>query len=229
MMNTGIYTITSPSGGQYVGSAINLAARWKGHSNALRAKRHNNRILQAAWNKYDGQFVFAKLLVCSRDDLLFFEQRAINILKPRYNIAQVAGNTLGVKYTVESRAKIGNALRGKKHPPKSAETRLNLSKALMGHAISAETKAKIAASLLGRVLSNEHRKKISVGGKGKTRSLETRARMSAARKLRAPMSDKTCAKISASKKGVLFGPRPQQWKDNIRAGLIATYKARAGV
>lgn len=52
MKISGVYAFTSPSGGQYVGSAVNLARRRSQHLWALRRGRHRNPALQKAFNKY---------------------------------------------------------------------------------------------------------------------------------------------------------------------------------
>lgn len=44
-MNCGVYTITSPSGKQYVGSAIVFYKRWSAHRRALEMGRHENKRL----------------------------------------------------------------------------------------------------------------------------------------------------------------------------------------
>jgi group I intron endonuclease len=104
---SGIYTITAPSGKQYVGSAVNFVGRWHKHRLLLRKGIHNNSRLQAAANKYGVEkLVFSKLLVCRLEDLVMFEQRAIDILKPRYNLCPTAGSFLGYVHTDKTRAKM---------------------------------------------------------------------------------------------------------------------------
>lgn len=60
---SGVYQIRCiPTGKVYVGSAINVQARWYGHQRALRSSRHHNAHLQAAWDKYGaGAFEFTVL------------------------------------------------------------------------------------------------------------------------------------------------------------------------
>lgn len=113
-MPSGIYTITAPSGSQYVGSAVNLAARWRQHRHELNRGRHFNRGLQRAYKKYGlERLQFEPLLVCRREDLIYFEQRAIDRLKPRYNACQVAGSQLGRNHTAAAKEKNAAAHRGK--------------------------------------------------------------------------------------------------------------------
>lgn len=59
----GIYCITCiPTSKVYIGSTIDLRKRWYWHKGDLRAKRHHNRHLQNAWNKYGADsFTFSVL------------------------------------------------------------------------------------------------------------------------------------------------------------------------
>ena len=97
-MNSGIYTIASLSGKMYVGSATCLRQRRNMHFSLLRSGKHHSILLQRAFNKYgpDG-LIFKKLFICDRSELRFYEQRAINILKPAYNIDLNVGEEIGHK------------------------------------------------------------------------------------------------------------------------------------
>ena len=154
-MISGIYTITSPSSGQYVGSAVNFVARWRQHQSDLRRGRHGNRALQRAFIKYgNDKLIFSKLLICRREDLIFFEQRSIDILKPRYNACPTAGSQLGRNHSDESKAKISASKKGQG----------------TGIRRDPEIVEKTAAKLRGRKNgphSQEHRAKQSVSLKGK--------------------------------------------------------------
>lgn len=143
MNASGIYVISSPSGGEYVGSAVNIRRRWHQHRTALRTFRHKNRKLQNAWNKYgESQIQFRVLLVCDKSTLIFFEQRAIDTFLPKYNICQVAGSALGVKHSIETRQKLRLVHTGIKQ---SKETVAKRSLAMMGHKVCPQTRAKLAA------------------------------------------------------------------------------------
>ncbi|MCI0146684.1 GIY-YIG nuclease family protein [Paraburkholderia sediminicola] len=132
-IRSGIYTITSPSGKQYVGSTVRFKQRWKVHICELRKGTHHSRALQFAANKYGVEaLVFARFLsVPSKEDLIAYEQIVIDTLKPAYNMCPVAGSILGFKQSDETRAKLRavwacrkkNASKGK---PYSRETRLKV-------------------------------------------------------------------------------------------------------
>ena len=52
-------------------------------------------------------------MVCKQNDLLFYEQRAINILKPKYNASPFAQhNRIGTVLSPETKAKISASLIG---------------------------------------------------------------------------------------------------------------------
>ena len=105
MSDSGIYIIrNTANGNEYVGSAVSIARRWGVHKHHLRNGKHHCAHLQRAWDKYgEDAFAFVRLLLCPRDMLIFFEQRAIDILEPTYNSARIAGSSLGVKARPEVR------------------------------------------------------------------------------------------------------------------------------
>ena len=50
---TGIYQIRNTVNGMiYIGSSINIAARWREHKYDLNMNKHRNQHLQSAYNKY---------------------------------------------------------------------------------------------------------------------------------------------------------------------------------
>ena len=154
-MNSGIYRIIAPSGGFYIGSAIDLRGRRASHFHLLRHNKHGNRGLQRACAKYGIENLkFEPIIVCRVEDLIFFEQRAIDGLKPRYNSAPVAGSQLGLKHRRSSIAKISRNRRGKGHH--SPEWKAAASARLLGHpfwglrSFSEEIKRKVSRALKGK-------------------------------------------------------------------------------
>lgn len=145
-MKSGIYTITSPSGRCYVGSAVNFAQRWKAHRHLLRQGKHHSIALQRAFDKYgEAHLLFAKLLVCAKADLLFYEQRCIDAFGPRnlYNRSPVAGSRLGLK---QSEAFCANQSRMRKGVPKSPEHVAKVAAANKGKKRSSEIVASMSAA-----------------------------------------------------------------------------------
>jgi group I intron endonuclease len=155
----------------YIGSSVRLRSRLSQHLTDLRRRKHANRKMQSAFNKYGEQsFKFEPLLVCRKEDLLTYEQALIDGAKPSFNLAATAGHpTLGRPLSAEHRLKVSASLigntrsRGYKH---SDETRAKLRAAAVGKKkriygpLSAEHRAKISAVHSGRRHSAEHRQKV---------------------------------------------------------------------
>jgi len=79
----------------YIGSTINAKMRWQRHRSMLRGQYHENEILQRAWDKHlEEKFEFIILDTQefeSEAELIAREQFFIDQIRPRYNIAKVAG------------------------------------------------------------------------------------------------------------------------------------------
>lgn len=184
-----VYLITSAKSGDfYVGSAGKFERRMRQHLYSLRRGTHHNRFLQRLYAKYgEGNLRFSVLIVCHRDDLFFYEQRAIDILKPAFNLSPTACGTRGIVWSEASKAKIAGRV-------VSAETRAAITAAMLrnttpeqrteisklaraawtesstksqiakltGRKHSAETIALRAAKLIGRTVSQETRRKLAL-------------------------------------------------------------------
>ena len=210
----------------YIGSAMNLKARWRIHLSTLHHKKHGNRHLQAAFAKYGEEVFEFSVLEYVKDisQLISREQHYLDTLHPKYNIAQIAGSPmLGRHFSAEHRRKLSLAKMG--HPV-STETRAKIAAAwsperrrkygmamtgeqnpMYGKHPSKETRAKRSSALMGHLTGDETRAKISaaMSGKrnpnyGKQASVETRAKMSAAR-MGHPVSDETRLKLSKAVRG----------------------------
>ena len=77
----------------------------------------------------------------------------------------------------ETRAKIGDANRGRKLPPVKPETKEKLSRAGKGRILTDEHKARIAVANTGKTYSDEARAKISAAGKGRVLSEDHKAKI----------------------------------------------------
>lgn len=99
-MSIGVYTITClPTGKQYVGSTRRgFNHRFNLHRSSLRRGKHQSPHLQHAWNKYgESAFVFKPLLICAEENTIFYEQRAMDAMKPAFNAIMTAGGGSGPK------------------------------------------------------------------------------------------------------------------------------------
>lgn len=155
-MHAGVYAITNRFDGKcYIGSSVNIDARFKQHQALLRKGTHHSAKLQRAWDKHGADaFEFAPLLYCApeKQPRLCYEQRAIDVLKPLYNICPLARSRQGSVATEETKLKISASLIGNKR--------------CLGFSHTAETKAKASATRMGRKQSPEWNANISKGRMG---------------------------------------------------------------
>lgn len=115
-----IYKIVNTVNGKvYVGSANDFKSRKALHLHMLRGNQHHSVHLQRAWNKH-GESVFKFEVVEEVDaqsDLIPSEQAWLDVLQPfgeyGYNIATVAGSTVGLKRTAEQIEQMAARFRGK--------------------------------------------------------------------------------------------------------------------
>lgn len=145
-MKTGIYKILNIiTNDFYIGSACNYYNRKSKHLGMLRRNLHNNKHLQNAYNKYkEESFKFILIEECLKENLYIREQWYIDNLKPNYNICLFVEGRLGlfheqstkdkIKESVtrfhkekglskESKEKIANTLKGRKHSKETIEKR----------------------------------------------------------------------------------------------------------
>ena len=105
---SGIYEIfNTVNGKRYIGSARSFTARWKKHRLDLLYGKHHSPFLQHSYNKYGADsFQYRILILCAEKDLLMYEQRFLDAMKPEYNSCGTAGCRRGVKLTPEQCAAI---------------------------------------------------------------------------------------------------------------------------
>jgi len=181
-MAKGIYKIINVVNNKfYVGSAVDLKRRRIRHFSELRTGKHNNKHLQAAWDKY-GEPAFIFVVLEEVDD-------SVNILELEdvwlknhvgkdycYNMGKTAtapmlgmtgelSPTWGYVHTVEAKLKIGASSKGR---TQSEEEKVKRRQTMAGHNVSAGTRAKISASLMGdknfnygKPRSDEFKEKVS--------------------------------------------------------------------
>jgi len=185
MLGSGIYQIRNLINGKvYVGSAVCLKNRFKLHHINLRKGNHHSSHLQRAWDKHGvDNFVFEVLEgVLDKEYLIAREQYWIDKLhacRDGYNTCPVAGSTLGTKRSEQTREKLKNCFKGRKHTeasklaislakkgvpakPRSDATRRLLSKINKGKVLSAATCAKISQAKKGTRHSEETKKRMSI-------------------------------------------------------------------
>jgi group I intron endonuclease len=198
---SGVYEIlNTETGDRYIGSAVNIASRLRTHIACLRAGKHHSPILQRSWAKRgEAAFQCSTLLICSRENLLMYEQIAFDSFGPKYNIAKIAGSCIGIVRSDEFKSKISAFFRGKKRPEISAATkgkpkgpmsdahRRNVSLGRRGISpgpCRQETKEKIRAANQGKTfLTPEQYELIAAKNRGRKQTAEHVAKAAAARAL----------------------------------------------
>jgi group I intron endonuclease len=173
-LNAGIYVIeNSVTGHCYIGSAMKFEKRRREHFGALRRGDHRSVVLQRAYDKHGAEVLtFRPLLVCSVENLLFYEQRAIDVYRPAYNICKVAGSRLGSKYTEESRALLSSIRKGKPRSEAQLAHLARMTEANRGRVkgpLPDVVREKIRATLQGRTLPEEHKAAIGRSHRGMKR------------------------------------------------------------
>nr|YP_005351207.1 orf597 [Peltigera membranacea]AEK48322.1 orf597 [Peltigera membranacea] len=104
---SGVYRWTYKINGNiYIGSSSNLSVRFYTYY-SLGSLVKSNRPIDRALLRYGfSGFTLEILEYCDTNLLLTREQYYLDGLKPEYNIAQIAGSTLGYKHTPETIAKM---------------------------------------------------------------------------------------------------------------------------
>lgn len=120
---SGIYRFTNKLNGNfYIGSSQNLSKRFAQYFNLSEISTVKNDLtISRALIKYGYfNFILEILEYCDVPVLLEREQYYLDLLKPAYNIAKIAGSTLGVPKSAETKAKISETLKdfyGEKNGP----------------------------------------------------------------------------------------------------------------
>ena len=203
-MNTGVYMIEhTASGKKYIGSAgRSFKSRWGVHRGSLRNGTHHSVLLQRAWNKYgEDAFEFRVVKRTTPKEAVDSEQAFIDLHqtcdpKHGYNIAPIAGSSLGRKHTAETLAKMSVSQKGNKNGLGFKHTdvaKAKMSASQIGHkrclGVKHTDAAKANMSLalmgnknsLGRKHSDEALAKIGAASKGRKHTNESILKMSAAK------------------------------------------------
>lgn len=131
---------------EYIGSSVKgLEWRQRRHLQLLRSKKHHNRHLQYAFDKYgESQFLFSIIEFTDIVILVEREQFWINTRQPIYNVMRDIKSHIGVKRSDETRRRISESLKGKSL---SDEHKESIRRTLTGKKQSDTVKLKRAASL----------------------------------------------------------------------------------
>lgn len=155
----GIYRwVNKVNGNTYIGSSVNLARRLRVYYDfsylSVRIKSSKSLIYSAILKHGYSNFQLEILEYCTKENAISREQYFIDLCKPEYNLNPVAGSRLGSTYSEESRLKMSNSAKGRKHTEQS-KSLLSLAKKGInnpnfGKTRSKETKALISLARLGK-------------------------------------------------------------------------------
>jgi group I intron endonuclease len=162
-MSRGIYKLMNVISNKfYVGSAVDLKRRRARHFSELRTGKHNNRHLQAAWNKHgESAFIFVVVEeVPDNGDLLAAENRwlkdhvgkdycyniGVTALAPMLGKTGKQSPTWGYRHTGEAKNKISATSKARIQTESEKQKRRAT---MRGRPQPAEVRAKISATLSG--------------------------------------------------------------------------------
>lgn len=220
-MSGGIYRIViiRPDGDLfYIGQSVRMFQRKYDHLKTLRNRTHYNQRLQDAFDKYgEDAFQFEPILICNPDMLSIYEQAIFDFYASKFGIRSLLNiqrecvtSPFGLKRSLEVRAKLSAAKKGKPGRKWTTEQRLQLSIKKKGISPLPSTIAAIIAANTGRIHSLETREKMSRSQRNRKKiSGTTRLRMSLSarkreieKKLRGfSVSLETREKMSNSRRG----------------------------
>lgn len=164
----GIYKFTNKlSGSFYIGSSNNLRIRIYSYfrlSNLIRSSKSS--IIARALIKYGySNFSLEILEYCDVSNLLEREQFYFDLLKPNYNIAKIAGSTLGIPRTEEFKQILSAAQKGRVHTEETkvlmSMHKTGINNPMFGKKHTDQTKNLMKLSSLGRVADVQTKKLMS--------------------------------------------------------------------
>lgn len=115
----GVYKwINTKTGDFYIGSSVNLHKRLVNYFNLKYIEGYKNKSIIYSSLLKNGykSFNLEVIEYCDKTDLIEKEQYYIDLLKPKYNILNLAGSSLGFKHKEETRKLISINNTKEKHP-----------------------------------------------------------------------------------------------------------------
>lgn len=237
-MPTGIYKISNTIDNRiYIGSAISCKSRKRSHLSDLKFNKHGNGHIQNFFNKYgENALIFEVVETCNKENLIQREQYYIDTLNPEFNICKNAGNTLGRKFSDETKKKI--ALKAKGHQRRkgailSKETRDKISKSNTGKKNSEEARKKMSVTRMGhpgyakgrKIHTDESKQKISQKNTGKKFTEEHKRKISEGHKGK-ELSDITKEKLRIANTGRTHTEETKQKISQVHKGKVVSNKTR---
>lgn len=171
-IKSGIYKITNTVNKKfYIGSTYNFAKRKRDHFNALLNNTHSNAHFQASFNKHGEEAFIYEVLETVKDishltsvEQTYLDYYGRNFKNKMFNICFIAGSSLGVKRSKETRKKLSVLNTGKKHSKETCKKISDSHKGEKNHFYgkkhSEESLKQMREVKKGKKLSEEHKRKI---------------------------------------------------------------------
>jgi len=154
----------------YVGSAADLTKRFYMYCSLKHLVGAKNSLICKALIKYGYScFSFIILEYCDKIDVVKREQYYIDTLNPEYNLAKIAGSSLGVIRSEETKAKIDEARSKLIH---SEDTKNKIAAAILGRKHTKESVEKMRNRIISEETLIKVRKHLSELNKNKRISVE---------------------------------------------------------
>ncbi len=161
---SGIYCIKNIVNGKiYIGRSVNIYFRFWEHKNDLKYNKDSCSYLQNAWNKYgSSSFLFFVLEECKPESLNKREKHYIkllqcNVKEKGYNLTSGGKGLYGYHHSDDTKKKISESNKGKKHTEESkaliSKNRIylrGLDNPLFGKKLKKETIEKLSISRTGK-------------------------------------------------------------------------------
>jgi len=226
MVKSGVYQIILKEDGRsYIGSSIDIEARWKRHKESARLYPKTGQVIARAIAKYGAdQFNWVVLETCDEEQLLDREQYWLDSVRPfadennGFNVRKIADSNFGITRTIESRKKqsvtMTGVLKTDKHKQRMKEVWHNnrgpeyyaqLSVRVTGDKNPAkrlDVREKISKSMTGKTWSDDEArvKRHIESHTGKTRSDEAKKNMKAAQQKNKTRSNEAKIKFSMARR-----------------------------
>lgn len=197
----------------YIGSAVDFCKRKRSHLAGLKDGTHHSNLLQRHVNKYGIDDISFEILerVYDKELLLKTEQYFFDFFKPYFNTCKVAGSSLGIKMSNETKAKLRTSNTGKKH---TDEARKKISLSKKGKVFTEQHRRNLSKGKIGKkygIRSDEHKRNIALSRIGHKHSMETRRKISAAN-IGKKMSEEAKAKIGVITKLAMMNGRKEKMR-----------------
>lgn len=207
-----VYKHTTPNGKVYIGITCRpLEVRWKKDGSGYKTQAFYRAIKKYGWKNIKHDIIAENLTVDEANQMEIDLIKKYDSTNPDfgYNITTGGEGCCGFHLSEETRKKLSQINKGKKHTPEEIE---KMRKNCTGWKQTEEAKAKISKGLKGKPKSEEHKEKLRLANLGKKTSPETKAKLSAAHKGK-KLTDNQKLAISLRTKGKHLS---EETKDKIK-------------